>query len=101
MKDVLRLYHIDLYRLDEGVAAAHAVDLDELLADETSVIAIEWAERMTNYPLPSNAWQIVVTGDGDDPTHDKDGTCETIAPMTNRNIMIEGENSYALPGNDD
>lgn len=63
----LRLYHIDLYRLDEGVSAAHAVDLDELLADETSVIAIEWAERMTNYPLPSNSWQITVTGDGDDP----------------------------------
>ena len=62
----LRLYHIDLYRLDEGVSAAHAVDLDDLLADETSVIAIEWAERMTNYPLPSNAWQIVVSGDGDD-----------------------------------
>jgi tRNA threonylcarbamoyladenosine biosynthesis protein TsaE len=63
----LRMYHIDLFRLDEGVAAAHAVDLDELLADETSVIAIEWAERMTNYPLPSNAWQIVLSGDGDDP----------------------------------
>lgn len=63
----LRMYHIDLFRLDEGVAAAHAVDLDELLADETSVIAIEWAERMTNYPLPPNAWQITVSGDGDDP----------------------------------
>ena len=63
----LRLYHIDLYRLDEGVSAAHAVDLGDLLADETSVIAIEWAERMTNYPLPSNAWQITVIGDGDDP----------------------------------
>src|SRR6476619_5172859 len=42
----LRLYHIDLYRLDEGVTAAHAVDLDELLSEEESVIAIEWAERM-------------------------------------------------------
>src|SRR4026207_1668767 len=42
----LRLYHIDLYRLDEGASAAHAVDLDDLLADETSVIVIEWAERM-------------------------------------------------------
>lgn len=63
----LRLYHIDLYRLDEGVAAAHAVDLDELLSDEKSVIVIEWAERMGNYPLPSNAWRITVSGDGDDP----------------------------------
>ena len=28
----LTLYHIDLYRLDEGASAAHAVDLDELLS---------------------------------------------------------------------
>ena len=63
----LRLYHLDLYRLDEGATAAHAVDLDELLADEKSVIVIEWAERMGNYPLPQNAWRITVWGDGDDP----------------------------------
>lgn len=63
----LRLYHIDLYRLDEGVTAAHAVDLDELLSDEKSVIVIEWAERMGNYPLPANTWRITVSGDGDDP----------------------------------
>ena len=63
----LSLYHIDLYRLDEGVTAAHAVDLDELLAEEDSVIAIEWAERMGEYPLPANTWQIEVRGDGDDP----------------------------------
>src|SRR4030095_5792981 len=63
----LRLYHIDLYRLDEGATAAHAVDLDELLAEEDSVIAIEWAERMGAYPLPPNTWRIAVSGDGDDP----------------------------------
>jgi tRNA threonylcarbamoyladenosine biosynthesis protein TsaE len=63
----LQLYHIDLYRLDEGASAAHAVDLDELLADERAVIAIEWAERMLNYPLPGNVWRIDVSGDGDAP----------------------------------
>src|SRR6266852_5119358 len=40
------LYHIDLYRLDQGASAAHAVDLDEILTDERSVVIIEWAERM-------------------------------------------------------
>src|SRR6185503_19473362 len=60
----LRLYHIDLYRLDEGAGAAHAVDLDELLSDELAVIAIEWAERMGNYPLPGNVWRIKIEGDG-------------------------------------
>ncbi len=63
----LLLYHIDLYRLDEGAAAAHAVDLDEILTDEDAVVVIEWAERMGQYPLPSGTWVISLTGDGDAP----------------------------------
>jgi tRNA threonylcarbamoyladenosine biosynthesis protein TsaE len=63
----LQLYHIDLYRLDEGASAAHAVDLDDLLSDEHAVIVIEWAERMGSYPLPGNVWRITITGDGDAP----------------------------------
>jgi len=65
----LQLYHLDLYRLDEGATAAHAVDLDELLADERAVIVIEWAERMGAYPLPANVWRISISGDGDSPRH--------------------------------
>jgi tRNA threonylcarbamoyladenosine biosynthesis protein TsaE len=61
----LRLYHVDLYRLDEGASAAHAVDLDDLLADEKSVIVIEWAERMGSYPLPENVIRISIEGDGE------------------------------------
>src|SRR5687767_2832053 len=30
----LMLFHLDLYRLDEGAPAANAVDLEELLTDE-------------------------------------------------------------------
>src|SRR5262245_54815238 len=63
----LRLYHLDLYRLDEGASAAHAVDLDDLLSNEQAVIVIEWAERMGRYPLPANVWTIDIAGDGDDP----------------------------------
>jgi tRNA threonylcarbamoyladenosine biosynthesis protein TsaE len=63
----LLLIHIDLYRLDEGASAAHAVDLDELISNETAVIVIEWAERLGRYPLPSNVWRIGISGDGDDP----------------------------------
>lgn len=62
----LTLYHIDLYRLNEGASAAHAVDLDELLSDERAVIIIEWAERMGRYPLPSPVHQVKITGDGDE-----------------------------------
>lgn len=63
----LRLYHLDLYRLDEGPGAAHAVDLDDLLNDEQAVIVIEWPERMGNYPLPASVWRINIAGDGDAP----------------------------------
>ena len=61
----LPLFHIDLYRLDEGAAAAHAVDLEELLTDERAVIVIEWAERLRNYPLTTDVWRINISGDGE------------------------------------
>jgi tRNA threonylcarbamoyladenosine biosynthesis protein TsaE len=63
----LRFYHIDLYRLDKGPAAAHAIDLDDLLSDEKAVIVIEWAERLGSYPLPGQVWRITIAGDGDAP----------------------------------
>jgi tRNA threonylcarbamoyladenosine biosynthesis protein TsaE len=63
----LLLYHIDLYRLDEGSSAAHAVDLDEILRDEHAVVIIEWAERMKDYPLPESLARISISGDGDEP----------------------------------
>ncbi len=58
-------FHIDLYRLDEGASAAHAVDLDELLTDERAIVVIEWAERLGRYPLPENVWHIAISGDGE------------------------------------
>src|SRR6266498_5691535 len=61
----LSLFHIDLYRLDEGATAAHAVDLEELLSDERAVVAIEWAERLDRYPLQTNVWHIRIAGDGE------------------------------------
>jgi tRNA threonylcarbamoyladenosine biosynthesis protein TsaE len=63
----LVLYHIDLYRLAEGAGAAHAVDLDDLLAEERTVVVIEWAERMGGYRLPPPVWQVSIEGDGEDP----------------------------------
>ena len=63
----LFLYHIDLYRLDKGATAAHAVDLDEILTDENAVVIIEWAERLGHYPLPEDVWRVSISGDGDEP----------------------------------
>lgn len=61
----LPLFHIDLYRLDAGASAAHAVDLDELITNEQAVIVIEWAERLGKYPLPQCVWHVKIEGDGD------------------------------------
>lgn len=63
----LLLYHIDLYRLKAGAAAAYAVDLDEILTDENAVVIIEWAERLGHYPLPVDVYSISIAGDGDEP----------------------------------
>lgn len=63
----LKIYHIDLYRLNEGASSAYAVDLDELVMDEEAVILIEWAERLANYSLSSSVINIDIEGDGDDP----------------------------------
>lgn len=62
----LVFYHLDLYRLDTGSAAA-AVDLDELLGEQQAVLAIEWSTRLGNYRLPPPVWRITIDGDGDDP----------------------------------
>ena len=65
----LPFFHIDLFRLEEGAAAAHAVDLEELLADERAVVVIEWAERLGHYPLPASVWRIAIAGDGESRRH--------------------------------
>lgn len=62
----LPVFHIDLYRLDEGAKAAEAVDLEEMLSNHQAVIVIEWAHRLGNYRLPSNAWRIDINGDGEE-----------------------------------
>jgi tRNA A37 threonylcarbamoyladenosine biosynthesis protein TsaE len=62
----LPLFHIDLYRLDEGASAAHAVDLEELLSNEQAVIVMEWAHRLGQYRLPANVWRIDIKGDGEE-----------------------------------
>lgn len=62
----LPVFHIDLYRLDEGAPAAEAVDLEEMLSNEQAVIIIEWAHRLASYRLPSNSWRIDINGDGDE-----------------------------------
>jgi len=58
------VYHIDLWRLDEGTDIAFAVGLEEILEDENAVVIIEWAERLGVFPFSSKAIRVNIEGDG-------------------------------------
>jgi tRNA threonylcarbamoyladenosine biosynthesis protein TsaE len=63
----LRVYHLDLYRLDGPAAlgAAYELGLEEML-DERAVVVVEWAERLEGFPLP-DAWRVEIVHDDSDP----------------------------------
>jgi tRNA threonylcarbamoyladenosine biosynthesis protein TsaE len=44
----LRLYHVDLYRLESS--SRIDLGLEEILEDERAVVVIEWAERLESVP---------------------------------------------------
>jgi tRNA threonylcarbamoyladenosine biosynthesis protein TsaE len=57
----LRLYHLDLYRLDD----ARGLGLDEML-EERAVVVVEWAERLGDFPVP-DARRVEIAYDDRDP----------------------------------
>jgi len=63
------IYHIDLWRVDEGANAAFAVGLDEILEDPRSIVIVEWAERLGGFECPGRRFTVDIEGDGDDPRH--------------------------------
>lgn len=63
----LDVYHIDLWRLDEGTDAAVAVGLDDILADDKSVIVVEWAEKLGERRYTAETVGVTIEGDGDEP----------------------------------
>ena len=52
----LRMYHIDLYRLD--TSACRDLGLEEMLEDENAIVVIEWAERLSF--TPEGATEVVI-----------------------------------------
>lgn len=61
------VYHIDLWRLDEGTDLGFAVGLNEIADDEKAVIIIEWSERLGDYPFAGKVYNVQIEGDGDEP----------------------------------
>lgn len=61
--DARRVYHIDLYRLDEAREVA-TLGLDDLF-DQEAVILIEWGERFPEL-MPAERWEVRLQQVGED-----------------------------------
>lgn len=59
----LRLYHIDLYRLESS--SRIDLGLEEILEDERGVVMIEWAERLKFAPESSIVVEISYLSDSE------------------------------------
>lgn len=60
----LPLFHVDLYRLADGVDALGSGLLDERQADGVTIV--EWAERFGD-ALPASRLDVRIAGSGDEP----------------------------------
>ncbi len=60
------VYHIDLWRLDNGGDVAEAVGLNEIVENDRAVTLIEWADRLHEPNLANRTITIAISGDGDD-----------------------------------
>jgi tRNA threonylcarbamoyladenosine biosynthesis protein TsaE len=46
----IRIYHIDLYRIETG--ALDGLGLDEIFDDPNAAVIVEWAERLGHFETP-------------------------------------------------
>ena len=61
----MRLYHLDLYRIEGGAAEIYELGMDEMLTEPDAVVVIEWAERLGSFELPE-AFQVFISDLGGD-----------------------------------
>jgi tRNA threonylcarbamoyladenosine biosynthesis protein TsaE len=61
----MRMYHLDLYRIEGGADEVYDLGLDEMLNDPAGVVVIEWPERLGSFVI-SNAHRVVISDLGGD-----------------------------------
>src|SRR5215203_5890720 len=64
--DRFNIYHIDLWRSENG-DAAFSVGLEEILEEDNAIVIIEWAERLKDFQFHSPVYRIDLIGDGEEP----------------------------------
>jgi tRNA threonylcarbamoyladenosine biosynthesis protein TsaE len=48
----MRMYHLDLYRIEGGANEVRELGLEEMMEDPDGVIVIEWPERLGAFAIP-------------------------------------------------
>lgn len=65
----MRLYHLDLYRIEGGPEGSKAelfeLGLEEMLGESNAVVLIEWPERLGAFVIPQ-AYRVVISDSGGD-----------------------------------
>jgi tRNA A37 threonylcarbamoyladenosine biosynthesis protein TsaE len=61
----MRLYHLDLYRIEGGADEVYSLGLDEILDEDAVVVVVEWPERLGAFEIP-NAYRVVIDDLGGD-----------------------------------
>jgi tRNA threonylcarbamoyladenosine biosynthesis protein TsaE len=55
----MRMYHLDLYRIEGGVNEVRELGLEEIMEDPNGVIVIEWPERLGAFTVPG-AYLVII-----------------------------------------
>jgi tRNA threonylcarbamoyladenosine biosynthesis protein TsaE len=63
--DRFDIYHIDLWRSENG-DAAFSVGLEEILEQDNAIVIIDWAERLGGFAFHSVLYRIDLAGDGEE-----------------------------------
>ncbi len=61
----MRLYHLDLYRIEGGADDLREIGLEEMLSETNAVVVIEWPERINEFRIPA-AYGVTITDLGVD-----------------------------------
>ncbi len=61
----MRMFHLDLYRIEGGADEVYDLGLDEMLNDPDGVVVIEWPERLGSFAI-SNAHRVIISDLGGD-----------------------------------
>jgi tRNA threonylcarbamoyladenosine biosynthesis protein TsaE len=61
----MRMYHLDLYRVEGGAGEVFELGLDEMLNESDVVVVIEWPDRLGKFLIP-DGYQINISDLGGD-----------------------------------